>query len=557
MDDETIDALAAAFGGGEPEFPEGHHGFKLNLDWRPKLNPVQTRAYDCRAPYVLEYGPRGSGKTQGALHALVRHAVNNRNAYCAIVTRETGQATEGGAYESLITDILPQWKRGNFDRKTGRFIDAGCGIDYTSSKLDPLDKKPRIFVTNKFGGWSCIKLLSLFVGHAVEDKVKGKVFSFVMCDEAQTFETPDYLTKLGQQVGRRQGITDQQQIYYCCNPKGPSHWLYNSFFCLGTDEEGKPVEWPIDEETGYPIDPVTRQANKNFAIFFVPTVENLHNLPDGYWDRVMLACKNDPIEYQRMVQGLWVDKPEGDALFKDEWNDALHLLGDYVKNVGVIPAAGYPLVISWDPGAAHTSVHFQQFGRIKDKIVWVVIDELNCVGRYTPYVKLVPNLIKRMQYWEGLASKKEGKDVKLQFVHISDSSAFNQFRAKDGSFDAQDIENISREYVTAHNLDERFIIRMRACPKGPHSIEARVRIEKDMLATESLVVSATCAGTRAMFMHLEEDRDARMKPKRSKHIHVFDSLTYAHLYYNSGAGRAVAKPVEDPVRREFYAIGRG
>ena len=56
---------------------------------------------------------------------------------------------------------------------------------------------------------------------------------------------------------------------------------------------------------------------------------------------------------------------------------------------------------------------------------------------------------------------------------------------------------------------------------------------------ESILVSAHCPKVREMFMFLESEKpkldkyDPRLpfKPRRSKHVHVFDALTYAIACY--------------------------
>jgi len=555
MDEEQIAAMRFATGIEEEELPVGH-GLKLNMKWRPRLNKTQQRLYETKATFILAYGERGTGKSIGGLHKIVEHCVNNRNAFALIIVREVGQATEGGAWSKLLKDILPQWQNGNFDRRTQVRLDNGCGIDFTLPKQDPYDKKPYVWVSNKFGGWSQIKLISLFVGEHVSGKVKGKEPSAIMFDEAQTTDDESYFGDIVQQLGRHPDVPGANQfILYSANPKGPSHWLYKRFFVGEYDVDGEAMEWPIDEVTGHPMLP-DGTANTRYAVFHVPIAENVHNLQPGYWENVLEAVKNDQVEYDRMVLGLWVDKPEGDAIFAEDWNDADHLRGDLVRQIGIIPLPGYPLIISWDPGAAHTSVHFMQLVPTIDKLIWVVPDEKNYVGKYMPYRRLVPEIIKRMQYWEEESGRVYGKAVEFKFIHVSDDSAFNQFRAKEGSFDAQDIENISREYVAANKLPDRFIIRMRAAPKGAHSIEQRVRITKDALVEKCVIVSATCTKTRAMFMSLECDKGDRMKPKRSAHIHSFDSFSYTLIYFNSGAGRLATKAqLEPPRKQEFYRVG--
>ena len=553
--EQLIEVLAASEGGEEYERRENlvGHGLQLDTGWRPRLNPVQELVYNSTATYILSYGERGTGKSIVGLHKLVRHCVNNRNALALVIVREVGQATEGGAWHKLFHEVLPQWKHGNFDRKSGKRLDNGCGIEFTSPRLDASDKKSYIWIANKFGGWSMVKLISLFVNDMVEDKVKGKEASYIFVDEAQTMEGTDYFTKLIQQVGRRPDITDVQQVVYACNPKGPSHWLYQTFFMHGVDEEGQPFEYAIDEATGNPVAPSGTKLTK-WGVFHVPISENAHNLPEAYWDNVLTACKSDPVEYARMVEGKWVDKPEGEAIFHDLWSDARHVRGDFLKSKGIVPLEDHLVVLGWDPGAAHTSISMLQFLVTPKKVHWLLFDEICMVGKYMPYRILVPKVLQRLLYWEHFAREHYGHEVKFKFMHVADLSAFNQFRARDGSFDAQDIEDISRKYVADEKIDERFVIKMRACPKGQGSVETRVRILSDLLYEDSISVSAICPRHRDMFMGLEAEKDNRMKPKRSIHLHVFDSVTYPCLFFQSGLGRGATRLQTKTIKTEFYRI---
>jgi hypothetical protein len=482
--------------------------------WEPSLNPTQYKAYKDRAKYILMYGERASGKSIGALHMLVEHCYENQNALAVIIVGVKRQAEEGGAWHKLITMVLPEWK-------------AGKGLDYTSEKTN-VAKDKFIWISNRHGGWSRVLLLSMPVGAFVADRVKGIEASFVFVDEAQTLEGDEngqspYFNALIQQVGRIAGIP-YQQVVYCANPAGPSHWLYKRFFIAA-------------------INPDTQERDPAYSVYHVPISENIKNLPPGYYETVMEATRGDDIEYRRMVLGEWVDRPDAAALFVDDWNAQRHVKGDPIRGDQLMPLPGHDIFVGWDPGAAHSSIHMQQLIPTTEKSVWVVFDEVNRVDCYTAYIDLVPMVIRRMQVWCEIMR------YPFKFVHISDSSAFDQYRASSGSFDAQDIERISRQYVTEQKLDERFIIRMRACPKASGSVEARVRGTKDRLRNDELFVSCTCVKTLSMFMLLEEDPEDRLHPKRSQHIHVFDSLTYPHLYVQAKGGmrRSRHKP-------QYYSV---
>lgn len=526
-DKATIqEALAEIYGQTSKEIPPEPHFVRWKArKWRPKLNPIQQEVYECQANYILAYGPRASGKTIGALHKLVEHCYLNQNALAILIVGVKRQAEEGGAWFKLTNLVLPQWE-------SGLGFDPGQGEFYTEPKTNTA-KDIFIWMRNIMGGWSRILLLSMPVVGFVADRVKGLEPSFVLVDEAQTLENDTYFSAVVQQLGRRPGITSKQQIVYCANPEGPSHWLWKRFFQI-----------PIDVETGV--------WDHKYAKFNVLVAENMQNLPKGYWENVLEAVKGDEIEKSRMVDGEWIDRPEGAALFKDIYDERTVLRGDAIKNKGILPLKGHQLILGYDLGAAHSSIHFKQYIPTTDRgVVKIGIDEINTVGDYIPYTEIVPRIIERMRYWE--------TEVGCQFSyrHISDSSAFNMYRAKDGSFDAWDVEEIARNYVRLKGYEERFIIKLEECPKGLHSVEARIKGLKDDLMEGRVVLSAVCMKTRAMFLKLEESKDDAMKPRRSQYVHPFDSWTYPDFFFKVGRGRGTVGVVEEKVKPEIYSVGGG
>ena len=67
---------------------------------------------------------------------------------------------------------------------------------------------------------------------------------------------------------------------------------------------------------------------------------------------------------------------------------------------------------------------------------------------------------------------------------------------------------------------------MIGCPKGQGSVEARVRLLSGKLFQDEFYVSAQCPNALDMLMKLEADKKDPTKPKRSRYIHKFDSVTY-------------------------------
>jgi len=468
--------------------------------WIPGLSGTQRVIFDSPAKYILAYGERASGKTfvLGG-HKLVRHCYEGFNALALIIVGIKSQATQGGVWHKLITEILPEWKE-------------GLGLDYTDQKLD-LQKQPYIDVSNRYGGWSRISLMSAPFGNILIDRIKGYEPSYVFIDELTNLDSPAYFEAVVQQLGRRQGIEGVQQYTAACNPSGPSHWVYKRFLESPYNEAG---EW-----------------NDDYATIHVKIQENIANLPDGYYDRVMEAVSNDPIEAKRMLDGEWIDRPAGDAIFGPYFSKPLHVVGGV--RTGIVPSPDFPIILGWDPGAVNNAIIFLQCLVGAEKSLWTVFDEFVSVNKKLPYTTIIPLLYRKMKSWE----RKLGKS--LRWIHVSDNSAFNQYRAKTGSYDVKDIEEISREKCGHFDLDP---IRMRAAPKFSGSVEGRVRLMIAKLTSEEIVVSAQCTDVIKMMTNLisekqkegKYDPNLALKPKRSIYVHTFDALTYPLMHYDIGPG---------------------
>ena len=510
--EDAFDALLHELDlGAAPEY-KGHEDAAACYDqgWRPRLNaPTQIKAYkDRTARFKIYDGPRGSGKSIGALHEAVDHAFNNDRAIVVVITQTSGQAAEGGTQWKLINMVVPEWAASPEGSETLRHANGdavnGIGMEHSNLRYDATTRKPFIYIANRHGTNSRIVFISMPVDSKIESRVKGYEPSFALVDEGQNFKTHDIFKYLIQQIGRHPFAKGAQQAVFCCNPAGPSHWLYKRFF-----------EYPIDDDTG--------EWNPSYARYFFPIKENIDNLPPDYYDNVLEAVKGDPVEEARMLRGEWIDTPDGDSLFADQFVTELHVVGNAVKRVGLVPSSDFPIIAGYDLGPAHSSIHFLQFLIGTNGTQWIVFDELNFVEKRLPYKRIVPQLLRRMDYWEQRCKHK------FHWEHISDDSAFNQLRP-DGSLDHQIVEQLSGGRV-----------RMKAAPKGKGSVATRVRITCELLESEEIIVSATCLKTIDMFMFLRStpskkdawDPDARMKPLRSKHLHVFDSLTYPIVHLST------------------------
>jgi hypothetical protein len=226
-----------------------------------------------------------------------------------------------------------------------------------------------------------------------------------------------------------------------------------------------------------------------------------------------------PILRRRLLGGEWVDMPSGEAIFKDMFARELHVSGDAVKEEYELPLAGYPIIIGYDPGPKNFSIHFIQAIPTKDGIYWKVIDELNYVGKPTKNTRVMADVLERMGFWNEVC------ETEFRYEHIIDEAC------KDdevyGDFSAKSLRKASGDKIN-----------FKYCAKGNDSVPARVQTVCDLLVDRKLIVSAKCQKTVEMFESLvakrakegDYDQYQGLRPKRSVHIHPFDSLSYGITY---------------------------
>lgn len=479
-----LDALAFAFGDeqqleigsiDEPPPPAGEPVGEYAY-WQPDLNPTQQLIFNDPADNVLAYGEKGSGKTVAVGHKAVRHAYENMDALVVIIMA-TQRAGSLGILGDIDRFVLPAWKE-------------GMGLQFTDSKLDANTKDRYRWIRNRHGGWSMIMLMSVLYAKQMEQRIKGPTPSMVVVDELTECEGVEYWTFPALQLGRRAGVEGPQQYVACCNPKGPSNWVYKLWWDDNSD-------------------------NPRFSKHHVPFMENAHRVPPDYLARIKDICKKDPTEEDRLIKGLWVDRPTGDGLFKEFFVATLHLKGDSRRGIGLLPRAGFPMILGYDLGQVYSSIRFEQsIYTTSGNTVWVVFDEIDYLGQKILYKNLAKEVVDKLAWW----SKKIG--YQFPAIHVTDDSAINQWRpGGEGSYDAWEFE---REYSKVTGRP----IRMKGCPKGAGSVPARVRMMQAKLAGHEFFVSAMCKNTENMLLQLEADPNDPERPKRGKWIHPFDSTTY-------------------------------
>jgi len=276
------------------------------------LTQTKSELGDLRVPGPHSFLASGtinsnSGKTWGALNALVRHCYEEKDALALIIAVNIRSGKEGTIYD--LERVLDTWRNGNLDREGNR-IDSGMGenFEFTQPKLDPQTKDRHLFIGNRHGGWSKVVLMSIPYAEVVEARIRSLSPSFVFMEEITLMSSEDYFTYVASQLGRRPGIIGPQQFYAACNPEGPSHWVYKRFW-----------DKCIDEKTG--------KRSPKYSVYHVPIMENLGHLPPNYLDSLDEILK-DPIVRARLLRGEWIDRPSGEAIFRPYYKENFHRRGN-------------------------------------------------------------------------------------------------------------------------------------------------------------------------------------------------------------------------------------
>lgn len=469
--------------------------------WSPDLNPTEQKAFDCEKKYLLLWGPKGSGKTYIATTKLVKHCYENRNALALILVRTQNMAKKGGAWDKLLTEIIPHWT-------------AGLGIEFSDVKTDQQHYQ-YIWVENRFGGWSMIAVMSSPHANQLRDRVRGMEPSMVFVDELTSCPSPEYFRSVAAQLGRRPGPTGVQQYIAACNPEGPSHWVYREWFLA-----------PLDEETG--------EWDPDFVEMFFPREENRHRMQAGYFEGLKKIYRSDSVESARMEEGEWVDRPSGESLFAEIYNVMVHVRplderGQPHPKEGLMPVEKHAIIIGLDPGSVYNAFVFQQYLRLDDKMKWVIFDELVTIRKRISYVDFIPMVMRRVLWWRDQVGDQ------MPQVWISDSSAFNQFRAAQGSYDILEIQKIYAANQAKYHMEP---VKVKDCPKFNGSRVTRTRLGQQFLSEDCVVVSARCRHVHRMFLNLQGhkpkdgeqlDPEKLLTPMRSEHVHTWDATSYPWL----------------------------
>lgn len=508
--------------------------------WEPPLGKTQRKIFWDASPYVLAHGERGSGKTRGLLHKAVKHAYKYADALVMITSLTRTGATAGGAWEELLNEgtnhkgdphgVLKLW-----EKELGLVCSGEYGDDAKNKFID---------IRTWDGKKSKMMLRSMPVASHIKSRVKGTAPSFFLYEELTDTDLDDdsYFIDVIQQLGRRGTVpAHAQQWCASCNPadEGDEHWVHKTFF---------QAPWIVDEKTG------DKKWDKDYAVYHVPMSENIWlEDKEGYLKKVMQACKSDPTAYDRLILGKWVPKVSGVGIFQGYFMPEIHVKGE-ARRSGLVPKVGDPIIIGYDSGDVNNSRSFMQLNKAGDKHIWRVFDESVFIKKKKSFRSLTLELYDRMAYWC------KRMDWLFPFIHIGDKAAYTHYNPQ-GSYDYAQFEKVSKELIQEF---ERFRhlapIRMHAPPKGAGSVEDRVKVMHNALASDQFMVSATCNSHTTMLRNLKKakkhgvEQDYQPLKTIKGEIHTFDSCSYPMYYYDIKTRPTTGVP-ESKKNLEFVSFG--
>lgn len=486
---------------------------KPDKNWRPLMTEQQNILYDHPAMFLLAHGEKGSAKTFGCLHRFVKECYFTQDALGMIVVAVANQALMGGAWEKLEFEILPTWRDGNRDPDNpDEYLDDGIGLQFQPSRYTKQGIL-YIWITNAYGGYSKIILISNPHASQLEARMPGFEPTVAFVDELTKTSDPVYFTSIAAQIGRRKGKGSKGVYLGACNPDGPSHWVYTTFF-----------ENPYDEETG--------EHDPDYAEIYFPVGNNTF-LREGYADKLKKLYRSSTVDYERLIDGKWVDRASASSLFREVYSADRHVYplvdGKPNTSLRIAPSPSSPIIIGIDPGISFHSFVLKQRLRVDGKLKWVIFDEFVIIRKQLSFKVIIPALMRRVAWWRKLVSHQSG------VVVVADSSAFNQFRAAAGSFDVLDIENEWNKRCASFELPP---IRIKPAPQANGSKVERVRLLQNLLADDEIVISSACKWCQGVALKLEGEKHKpgeipdpikSMTPVRSDYIHTFDAMTYPIL----------------------------
>lgn len=385
-------------------------------------NPTQRRFIESRAEADLFDCRKGEGKSAGLVWSCAYHTMKNPGATWLII-RDTWENLRRTTLQEFFHWFAPgvygEWYAGD---KEFIWNAARTGI------------KGKVIFLGVDDDSSATKIASMpLAGVAIDEPSpaagEGGVSEFVLDTALAQLRQPGmnwYAAKLAQ------------------NNPDELHWTYRRFWDPGTPATDE-AELPPMQESG-------------FKAWQTREPENVHHLPDGYYERLGRQWAHRPDLYRRFVEGKHGYQQVGSAV-TTEWSDDLHLTR------GLKPVKGVDLQLLYDGGLNPTCV-ITQVTPLGD---WLILE--SHVGDSIGMYELIEDVIKPR-----LTTAYKGFDWR----HIGDPSLKNR---EQSSSMASAAKLITRElggpFIPGPVHEEPRIDPLRAVLRKSREGRGIVRVDRD------------------------------------------------------------------------------
>ncbi len=491
--------------------------------WLPDISPRQEEIMKLSTKFNLITGPRMSSKTRGILHTLMLHAWEHEYARIAMVGRTQTASADGGPWAALNRYIIPEWVKG-----TPMEI-------VRPERMDGSTHKRIVEVSNQHGGTTIIQLDSLAIESDVDDRFKGKEYSFIYLVEADNFQFRYSYDVIQECLRGVPGLKpNDYRLFLDCNPPkdGEDHWLHALFFkfrLMDLDDLS-----PKDEED-LKLNILEGNDKEEALLSLKELQKELSVMQFTVDDNIYLTAQQKRAQWakyahdkdllDRYYYGKWV-KAAGESVFSQHFRPAIHVndVGKDPRNPEIfLPEENCSHLLSgWDIGGSNNAaVVIEQIAverivlengveKLKEVPAFKILDEFVSIGENVSVSALTEHMMEKLVFWQGQCNGK------IWFRHISDRSAFDKYNNIGDNYEYQE--------VLAESGGQIELERGPVKKKG--SVQARVNLFKKLLFQDRLFVSSKCVGTIEMFRNIKAGKYKALD-EHSKYKHVFDAASYA------------------------------
>lgn len=458
--------------------------------------------------FVLYSGPRYSSKTVGAQAVICDHAWRTKGAQIAVITVSQSIGLESGVWQQLVEEIIP------------RYMNLGQGMVWVKKPfVASVSKKPTCIVSNMHGGQSMIRLESLKDEGEVEARFKNKSYTMMYVTELSNFKYRKTFDIWAESL-RSLHLKDNEYLFLAdTNPAddGDESWIYHIWYIHAKQSYAEYCDFQA--ERGLPVLP-----EEDFMIFRNSLGLVEFEIADNIYaskhriSELTARYAHDKDLYDRYIRGLWV-KASVNSLFARQFKPNIHVIGE-AETPGnpepeiLIPSdSTWELVASWDPGSSANSAAtlFEKLFIDGQKSIYNAIDEVVIVDTEHTVEEFTLKVLARMEWWENFLGRK------LSWRHWSDRSVFDMKEPQGNRYYHQLIHSASGGRIT-----------LQASDRSGGSVKHRVDLMRRLLFENRFFASrALCPNLVQMLKSIPSNKnDLDTPPRKNKHKHVFDALTY-------------------------------